>query len=55
MGTGAVKLHECLKDYNCNSELYLVSEARHETLNEIDKMTTYNYILDFLRNKLNVA
>ena len=55
MGTGAVKLHECLKDYNCNSELYLVSEARHETLNEIDKMTTYNYILDFLRNKLNLA
>ena len=55
MGKGAVKLHECLKEYNCKSELYLVNEARHETLNEIDKMKTYNYILDFLRNKLNVA
>tara|TARA_S200000501_G_scaffold197075_1_gene185473 strand:- start:278 stop:1195 length:918 start_codon:yes stop_codon:yes gene_type:complete len=55
MGKGAVKLYECLKDYNCNSELYLVDEARHETLNETDNMTTYNYILDFLRNELHEA
>ena len=55
MGKGAVKLHRCLKHYNCNSELYLVDEARHETLNETDKMTTYNYILEFLRNELHEA
>ena len=52
MGKGAVKLYECLKDYNCKSELYLVDGARHETLNETDKMTTYNYVLDFLINRL---
>ena len=52
MGKGAVKLYECLKDCNCKSELYLVDGARHETLNETDKMTTYNYVLDFLINRL---
>ena len=52
MGKGAVKLHECLKNFKCNSELYLIEGARHETLNETNKMKTYNYILDFLMNRL---
>ena len=55
MGKGAVKLHECLKNFKCNSELYLIEGARHETLNETNKMTTYNYIINFLRNELHVA
>ena len=53
MGKGAIKLHECLKNHKCDSELYLVAGARHEALNETNKMKTYNYILDFLENKLN--
>ena len=55
MGKGVVKLHGCLKNYNYNSELYLVDEASHETLNETNKMTTYSYIINFLRNELHVA
>ena len=52
MGKGAIKLNECLKYHKCKSELYLVEGARHEALNETNKMTTYNYILDFLEKKL---
>ena len=52
MGKGAIELNECLKYHECKSELYLVEGARHEALNETNKMTTYNYILDFLEKKL---
>ena len=52
MGKGAIKLNECLKYHECQSEIYLVEGARHETLNETNKTTTYNYILDFLEKKL---
>jgi alpha-beta hydrolase superfamily lysophospholipase len=52
MGKGAIRLNECLKLHGCKSELYLVEGARHEALNETNKMTTYNYILDFLEKKL---
>ena len=52
MGKGTKKLHECLKDCECKSELYLVDGARHETLNETNRMTTYNYVLTFLKNNL---
>jgi len=52
MGKGAIKLNECLKYHECQSEIYLVEGARHEALNETNKMTTYNYILDFLEKKL---
>ena len=52
MGKGAIRLNECLKFHGCKSELYLVEGARHEALNETNKMTTYNYILDFLEKKL---
>ena len=52
MGKGAIELNECLKYHECQSELYLVEGARHEALNETNKMTTYNYILDFLEKKL---
>jgi len=52
MGKGTTKLHECLIDNNCISELYLINEARHETLNETNRMTTYNYVLTFLKNNL---
>ena len=52
MGKGAIELNECLKFHECQSEIYLVEGARHEALNETNKMTTYNYILDFLEKKL---
>jgi len=50
MGKGTSKLHECLIENECKSELYLVDGARHETLNETNRMTTYNYVLTFLKN-----
>ena len=55
MGKGTTKLHECLIENDCISELYLVDEARHETLNETNRMTTYNYVLTFLMNNLKGA
>jgi alpha-beta hydrolase superfamily lysophospholipase len=55
MGKGTTKLHECLIDNGCMSELYLIAEARHETLNETNRMTTYNYVLSFLKNNLKGA
>jgi alpha-beta hydrolase superfamily lysophospholipase len=55
MGRGTAKLHECLIDNGCMSELYLIDGARHEALNEINRMTTYNYVLTFLKNKLKGA
>lgn len=55
MGQGTKKLNDCLLDNNCRSELYLIDGARHETLNETNKMTTYNYILSFLKNNLKGA
>ena len=55
MGKGTTKLHNCLKDNKCKSELYLVEGARHETLNETNRITTYNYILKFLKNNLKGA
>ena len=55
MGKGTTKLHDCLKDNECMSELYLVDGARHETLNETNRITTYNYLLMFLKNNLKGA
>ena len=55
MGKGTTKLHDCLKDNRCMSELYLVEGARHETLNETNRITTYNYLLMFLKNNLKGA
>ncbi|MDC0443146.1 lysophospholipase [Gammaproteobacteria bacterium] len=55
MGKGTKKLHECLKDCECKSELYLVDGARHETLNETNRMTTYNYVLAFIKSNLKGA
>jgi len=55
MGKGTKKLNDCLLDNNCKSELYLIDGARHETLNETNRMTTYNYILSFLNNNLKGA
>jgi alpha-beta hydrolase superfamily lysophospholipase len=55
MGRGVEKLHECLIENGCMSELYLIDGARHEALNEINRMTTYNYVLTFLKNKLKGA
>ena len=55
MGKGTTKLHECLIDNGCMSELYLIAEARHETLNETNRMTTYNYLLTFIKNNLKGA
>ena len=52
MGRGTIKLHECLQAHECISELYLVDGARHETLNETNRMTTYNYVLTFIKNNL---
>jgi len=55
MGKGTTKLHNCLKNNKCMSELYLVEGARHETLNETNRITTYNYLLMFLKNNLKGA
>ena len=55
MGKGTTKLHNCLKDNKCKSELYLVEGARHETLNETNRITTYNYLITFLKNNLKGA
>jgi len=48
MGKGTRKLHQCLIENECKSELYLVDGARHETLNETNRIPTYNHILKFL-------
>ena len=55
MGKGTEKLHDCLIKNNCRSELYLIDRARHETLNETNRMTTYNYVLSYLKNHLKGA
>ena len=55
MGNGTSKLHKCLMENECKSELYLVDGARHETLNETNRITTYNHILKFLFNHLKGA
>jgi len=55
MGKGTRKLHECLINNGCLSELYLVDGARHETLNETNRIKTYNYVLKFLTNHLKGA
>ena len=52
MGIGTIKLHECLKAHKCISELYLVDGARHETLNETNRINTYDYLLTFIKNNL---
>ena len=55
MGKGTRKLHQCLIENECKSELYLVDGARHETLNETNRIPTYNYILKFLISHLKGA
>ena len=55
MGKGTSKLHKCLIENECKSELYLVDGARHETLNEPNRITTYNHVLKFLINHLQGA
>ena len=55
MGKGTRKLHECLINNGCLSELYLVDGARHETLNETNRIKTYHYVLKFLTNHLKGA
>ena len=52
MGKGTTKLHECLIENGCMSKLYLIDNARHESLNETNRVTTYNYVLTFLKNNL---
>ena len=55
MGKGTSKLHKCLIENECKAELYLVDGARHETLNETNRITTYNHVLKFLINHLQGA
>ena len=55
MGKGTSKLHKCLIENECKSELYLVDGARHETLNETNRIKTYNHVLKFLINHLKGA
>jgi alpha-beta hydrolase superfamily lysophospholipase len=52
MGKGTTELHNSLVESGCKSKLLLVEGARHETLNETDKMDTYKYITNFLKNNL---
>ena len=52
MGSGTTELHNTLNQSGCKSKLFLVEGARHETLNETDKMDTYQYLTNFLKNNL---
>ena len=52
MGNGTTELHNSLVESGCNSTLLLIQGARHETLNETDKMDTYQHVISFLKNNL---
>jgi alpha-beta hydrolase superfamily lysophospholipase len=52
MGKGTTKLHNCLIQNGCKSQLLLIQGARHETLNETDKMNTYKHVINFIKNNL---
>ena len=52
MGKGVKKVYDIYasKGYKDNITMKLVSGARHEILNEINKTEIYEYILDWIRN-----
>jgi alpha-beta hydrolase superfamily lysophospholipase len=52
MGKGTTELHNSLVESGCKSTLLLIQGARHETLNETDKMDTYQHVISFLKNNL---
>ena len=52
MGQGTSRLHKTIKNIGCNSHLYLIEGDRHETLNETNKMKTYNYLVNFLKENI---
>ncbi len=52
MGKGTKELHNSLVESGCKSTLLLIQGARHETLNETDKIDTYQHIVSFLKNSL---
>jgi alpha-beta hydrolase superfamily lysophospholipase len=52
MGKGTAELHSSLIESGCKSTLLLIQGARHETLNETDKMDTYQHVINFLKNNL---
>ena len=52
MGKGTTELHNSLIETGCKSTLLLIQGARHETLNETDKMGTYQNVISFLKNNL---
>jgi len=52
MGQGTTALHQSLVTAGLKSSLLLIEGARHETLNEITKMNTYNEIITFIKNNL---
>ena len=52
MGKGTKELHNSLVESGCKSTLLLIEGARHETLNETDKIDTYQHIVSFLKNSL---
>ena len=52
MGKGTTELHNSLVESGCKSTLLLIQGARHETLNETDKIDTYQHVIDFLKNNL---
>ena len=52
MGKGTAELHNSLVESGCKSTLLLIQGARHETLNETDKMDTYQHVISFLKNNL---
>ena len=52
MGKGTTELHNCFIQNGCKSQLLLIQGARHETLNETDKMDTYNHVINFIKNNL---
>ena len=52
MGKGTKELQNSLVESGCKSTLLLIEGARHETLNETDKIDTYQHIVSFLKNSL---
>ena len=46
-GKGVLKVFNNLNLYNCNVEMKIYKDARHELLNEINKDEVYSDVLDF--------
>ncbi len=50
-GKGLVKLFNLYRKYNLNAKLRIYKNMKHEVLNEKDKMTVYNDVVNFYKDK----